>query len=226
MATPADLFRWYQSHLGMPYSADGNRLDPNSPTTDCSGAVVRALRSVGVDPGPNDVSESLEVWARTSGGRELSVVDAIHTAGAGLFHWGLGPDGHVAMSRGDGTTYETPAWGPWGHALGIGNAWGRDWTGGCLWPDIDYSGHVPSPGPFPPLTRVLRQGSAGNDVHEMQLRLIGWEYVTKDALLNPGPPDGMFGPLTEVAVRRFQTRSHLVVDGLVGPATWAALWNR
>jgi cell wall-associated NlpC family hydrolase len=225
MPSPQDLMQWYMAHLGMPYLADGHRLDTNGPTTDCSGAVVRALRSVGIDPGMNVVSETLEVWARTSGGREISVAQGIATPGAGLFHWGLGPDGHVAMSRGTGTTYETPAWGPYGHALGIGNAYGRDWTGAVLWPGIDYSGHTPNPLPYPPLTRVLRPGCAGPDVHEAQLRLLGWEYVTKDVTLNPGTPDGIYGPNTARAVRRFQTRAHVVVDGLVGPATWAALWK-
>jgi peptidoglycan hydrolase-like protein with peptidoglycan-binding domain len=35
----------------------------------------------------------------------------------------------------------------------------------------------------------------------------------------PGPIDGLFGPLTEGAVRRFQTHAGLRVDGLVGPTT-------
>ncbi len=225
MTTAWDLFAWYRVHLKMPYDAGPLRLDPLHDGTDCSGAVWRALRSVGIDPGPNDVSETLEVWARTTGGREISVANAIRTPGAGLFHWGVGRDGHAAISRGDGTTYETPAWGPWGHALGVGNAWGRDWTGGVLWPWIDYSGHVPLPVPYMPLTRVLRPGCAGADVHALQLRLIGWAWVVKDTSLLPGPPDGMFGPATGFAVRRFQARSHLTVDGLVGPATWAALWK-
>lgn len=210
----------------MPYAADAHRLDPMSPTTDCSGEVVRALRSVGIDPGPNDVSESLQTWAATSGGALISVDQAIATAGAGLFHWGLGPAGHVALSRGDGTTYETPAWGPYGHALGIGNAWGRDWTAGALWPGIDYQGHQEHPGAYPPLTRLLRPGSAGADVQEAQFRLLFWSQLTHNALLEPGPIDGMFGPLTETAVRVFQTRQRVTVDGVVGPVTWAALWHR
>lgn len=35
--------------------------------------------------------------------------------------------------------------------------------------------------------------------------------------------DGIFGPLTEEAVKEFQKRAGLTVDGVVGAKTWAAL---
>ncbi|MBO5645647.1 MAG: peptidoglycan-binding protein, partial [Clostridia bacterium] len=36
-------------------------------------------------------------------------------------------------------------------------------------------------------------------------------------------PDGIYGPRTESAVRRFQMRQSLPADGVAGPRTWAAL---
>jgi peptidoglycan hydrolase-like protein with peptidoglycan-binding domain len=40
---------------------------------------------------------------------------------------------------------------------------------------------------------------------------------------DPGPVDGVFGRQTEEALRQFQAANALVVNGIAGPETWAAL---
>ncbi len=62
----------------------------------------------------------------------------------------------------------------------------------------------------------LAVGNAGPDVAEAQCLL-------RRAGISPGGIDGIFGPLTEHAVKEFQKRAGLVVDGMVGPHTWKAL---
>ena len=44
-----------------------------------------------------------------------------------------------------------------------------------------------------------------------------------DNRYDTGRNDGIFGPLTELAVKRFQTDYKLTVDGIVGPKTWRAI---
>ena len=39
------------------------------------------------------------------------------------------------------------------------------------------------------------------------------------------PSDGIFGPQTDTAVRQYQARAGLEVDGIVGPATWGSLFE-
>jgi peptidoglycan/xylan/chitin deacetylase (PgdA/CDA1 family)/lysozyme family protein len=67
-----------------------------------------------------------------------------------------------------------------------------------------------------PTHKTLRRGSTGSEVKELQEILIKLGYA-------PGPIDGRFGPSTEKAVKAFQANNNLVVDGIVGPKTWAAI---
>src|SRR3954452_5444000 len=59
---------------------------------------------------------------------------------------------------------------------------------------------------------LLRVGSTGPDVVRVQSAL-------------GQAPDGVFGPRTDAAVRVFQGRNGLLVDGIVGPHTWGTLFG-
>jgi hypothetical protein len=63
----------------------------------------------------------------------------------------------------------------------------------------------------PKLGKWLRNGSTGDTVKYLQ------------AALGDLKVDGVFGPLTEKAVRKFQKQQKIQVDGVVGPQTWSRL---
>src|SRR5215216_4176596 len=65
---------------------------------------------------------------------------------------------------------------------------------------------------------TLQESSSGEAVKELQRAL-------QRAGFDPGPIDGKFGPVTAEAVRSFQAARGLVVDGIVGPQTWRALFE-
>ena len=61
----------------------------------------------------------------------------------------------------------------------------------------------------------LSQGSSGGTVRALQALLTGYG----DKL----DVDGIFGPNTDRAVRRYQSKHFLDTDGIVGPKTWSRL---
>lgn len=90
----------------------------------------------------------------------------------------------------------------------------------------------PSPAALPSLTPSITPTLAltrnlfltdpqmrGDDVLKLQQRLYELGYT------EVGARDGIFGPMTESAVRNFQIRNHLEVDGYVGPKTWIQLFS-
>ncbi|QSF42197.1 MULTISPECIES: peptidoglycan-binding domain-containing protein [Priestia] len=70
--------------------------------------------------------------------------------------------------------------------------------------------------PAPSTGTVLKKGSHGSAVQELQRKLTALGYNTKGI-------DGVFDSNTEKAVRQFQKALGLVIDGIVGPATKKAL---
>lgn len=72
---------------------------------------------------------------------------------------------------------------------------------------------VPYPG------TLIRSGSRGPTVKQVQQQLISKGYK-----LPKFGADGDFGSETLAAVKAFQKKSKLSVDGIVGPQTWGALF--
>jgi peptidoglycan hydrolase-like protein with peptidoglycan-binding domain len=63
---------------------------------------------------------------------------------------------------------------------------------------------------------TLRRGNRGDEVKVLQQQL-------KDLGFDPGPIDGIFGGGTETALKAFQRRAGITVDGLAGGQTQAAI---
>jgi peptidoglycan hydrolase-like protein with peptidoglycan-binding domain len=77
-------------------------------------------------------------------------------------------------------------------------------------------GHV-GPASWEKLVVTLRRGARGDAVRALQVQLkrqLGDKSVTVD---------GEFGKATETAVKNFQGKHRLRVDGVVGVATWKAI---
>jgi peptidoglycan hydrolase-like protein with peptidoglycan-binding domain len=66
------------------------------------------------------------------------------------------------------------------------------------------------------LPGTISEGATGATVRWLQ-------YLLVRRTLSYTQIDGIFGPMTKAAVEEFQHDDHLVVDGIVGPATWTAL---
>lgn len=66
-------------------------------------------------------------------------------------------------------------------------------------------------------SQVLRSGSNGSAVKILQgsLNIRGYALVQ----------DGIFGPATDSAVRRYQSDHGLASDGIVGPQTWTSIFS-
>jgi peptidoglycan hydrolase-like protein with peptidoglycan-binding domain len=64
--------------------------------------------------------------------------------------------------------------------------------------------------------RTLRLGDTGSDVRTVQV-------VMNSQHCGPLVEDGIFGPKTQAAVKKYQGERGLVADGIVGPKTWARI---
>lgn len=108
------------------------------------------------------------------------------------------------------------------------NAWGRNGDG---YFDTSYVPHVLEigtaidlPAPFI-FTTDLSEGMTSNDVLQLQKRLnenAATQLATSGAG-SPGQETTYYGPVTEAAVKKYQTLHNIPATGLCGPLTRAAL---
>jgi len=63
---------------------------------------------------------------------------------------------------------------------------------------------------------LSKYGSSGNEVVQIQKKLKNWGYYT-------GSVDGIYGSKTVAAVKKFQSKNGLTVDGIAGPKTLSAM---
>lgn len=65
---------------------------------------------------------------------------------------------------------------------------------------------------------AFREGDQGNEIVEIQAKLADMGYDIA--------ADGDFGPATLAAVKEFQKKNNLEIDGLIGPSTYRELMGR
>jgi zinc D-Ala-D-Ala carboxypeptidase len=68
--------------------------------------------------------------------------------------------------------------------------------------------------------RTLREGMSGSDVRELQIRVAGWAGYRNQLAI-----DGVYGPQTAAAVKRFQAAYGLSQDGIAGPQTFNKIYE-
>lgn len=228
MTTAAKLLRIARAHLGEAYvlgsiapKANPNWRGPWDCAEFASWCVYQACGQLfGCRPrqgDPDRVDAYTGYWdqdARTQG-QVISVGQAAATPGAFLLRRPGSAIGHVAISAGGGRTVEAHS-----RLRGVieDQVAGRRWDIGVLVPGIDVrQPEAPAPVPAPGIVlRVKSPPMSGRLVRVVQQAL-------RDAGYDPGPIDGDYGGQTAAAVRAFQLRRGLAIDGEVGSLTARAL---
>ncbi|QFG15033.1 lysin A [Mycobacterium phage QueenHazel] len=228
----------FRPRNNKPYGYGGvwSKNDVNR-TTDCSGLVTHALDAV--INGPNMSWSrhgiSTESYRYVGGPGSRGPFGTIRVARPqdipadaavkiGLMHGpGGGANSHMSCTI-EGIACESSGSGGQrfgGSARHYNNSLYHDWfylPGPIVGSGASTPAQPQAPGAVYLGRDCSRYECAGERVKALQARL-NRDYPAYSDL----DEDGEFGPLTEAVVKQFQLRSALVVDGVAGPATLAAL---
>lgn len=145
--------------------------------------------------------------------------------------WRTNPDAHAVAAAIEASPWAAGHYGGNGLRALIDELNLTQFDGGA--PPVHEPGETPEtpcaglrPGPAPEGHSTLKVGATGDEVREVQLRLIDHGITPLNTVTKAGKVDGIFGPETAYAVAEFQTRNGLHRDGIVGRQTWCALGVR
>lgn len=208
-----------------------------------------SLSRYGTYPAVRDRAKQEALFAKWKAGRGNLAADPNRTLRTGAaFPYDWTPKGSWHMVQGDGYGHAVDLKRPWNRSRAQARAevhpflerhglratvrsewWhvqaltSQGWVDG---PMPDGSDDLPKPEPKNVLAEVakfvaacrktvVKRGQRGAVVEFLQTQLTNKGY--------PLTSDGSFGPKTLTSVKLFQSAQGLTVDGIVGPATWAAL---
>lgn len=162
---------------------------------------------------PDKSADGMFTYAKNSG-KNWGVISTIpEVVGLAVRY-----SGHVGYYIGNGKVVE---WRGFKYGCVITELKKRSWTHWYELPFIDYSGSTSTESSDTKSilgTRLLKRGSKGEDVKELQ-------ELLNDLDFNAGTVDGDFGSNTEAAVKRMQTAANIEVDGKYGSNSHAALMD-
>lgn len=214
-------------HIGEQYVL-GTVVPKNDPAWDgpwdcaefvswCVYQVAEILYGCQDDTDPPAIADAYTgYWGRDarSKGNIIPLSEAARTPGAAVLRLGS-PMGHIVISDGSGGTVEAHSTNAGVIQASLGY---RRWDMGILVPGIEYQLGEPGPIIMQPaeIYRLDSPYMRGGKIFNIQGALQSRGYYLSKI-------DGVFGPLTLTAVRRFQQERGLVPDGEVGPITLSAL---
>lgn len=173
---------------------------------DCSGLFVWAYRELGekIYHGSNTIFDKYTSKAGALFG-EVEILP-----GTAVFQTSKGRRTHIGLYVGDGAVIEAR-----GTRSGVIESDLSEWDEWGTLSAVDYSAEA-AESVLIDTIKTLRKGDSGLTVKWLQEMLLAAGHEL-------GKADGIFGKKTELAVRAFQRASGLVVDGIAGKKTIAAL---